>query len=257
MILMSRASRSVSFAAVLSLLLLSASQDLRAQDDTSNQIWADVILAKPLSGHFQGSLGLEGRTEFNRESDWGSLRGAPTLQYFVTSWLDLVGEVLFAFTKESADLNSLQVTPRVGFELHLNNEVLQHVGNERVPLTRFDLYNLARLEYRAFWYSDDTASSQEWRFRNRAGGKIAINRKRLSEARTLYATLDFEIFIPVGDKIPETFASKYRVRAGLGYRLDYNWRFEAMYVFDESRNTLEDDFSLDSNVLDLRVKRFF
>lgn len=232
------------------------SRDLHAQDDTSNQVWADVILAKPWTEHWLGVLDLEGRAELNRQSEWWSLRATPALEYFATKWLDLVGEVLVAYTLQPPDQRSLELAPRIGFRLHLFNEVLHDLAPERVPLTRIDLYNLTRLEYRAFWYSDDT-SSQSWRLRNRIGGTIAINHKRLSDARTLYGALDVEVFVPLGDDIPETFASKYRVRIGFGYRFDYKWRFEALYIFDESRNTLQDDFSQTSNVLNFRLKRFF
>jgi hypothetical protein len=231
-----------------------AGRGLHAQDDTSNQIWADFIVTQPWNEHWQFGLDMQGQAELDREN-WWSLRATPKAEHFVTDWLDFIGEALVAYTLQQPDLRSLELSPRIGFRLHLFNEVLDYIRPERIPLTRLDLYNLTRLEYRAFWYSDDT-SAQSWRLRSRLGGKVAINHRRLSEARTLYGILDVEVFIPLGDDIPETFANKYRIRVGFGYRVNYKWRFETLYVFDDSRNTLQDDFTQTSNVLDFRVKRY-
>ena len=68
---------------------------------------------------------------------------------------------------------------------------------------------------------------------------------------------DGEYFTPVGDdKAPERFATKYRLRLGLGYRLSYDWRFEVVAMRDEAKETLEDDIEVDAYILDLRLKWF-
>jgi len=58
------------------------------------------------------------------------------------------------------------------------------------------------------------------------------------------------------DKAPERFATKRRVRLGLGYRLNYTWRFEVLAMRDEARATLEDEIEVDAYMLDLRLKWF-
>ena len=44
---------------------------------------------------------------------------------------------------------------------------------------------------------------------------------------------------------------------GLGYRRSFHWRFEALYIWTRSRNTIADDFTTSDNIIDIRVKRLF
>jgi hypothetical protein len=55
----------------------------------------------------------------------------------------------------------------------------------------------------------------------------------------------------------ERFASKQRIRAGFGYRRSFKWRFEALYMWTRSRDTLEEGFKTDDNIIDIRIKRVF
>ena len=68
---------------------------------------------------------------------------------------------------------------------------------------------------------------------------------------------DGEYFTPVGDdKAPERFATKHRLRLGIGYRHNYEWRFEVLAMRDEARESLEDEIEVDAYMLDLRLKLF-
>jgi hypothetical protein len=71
--------------------------------------------------------------------------------------------------------------------------------------------------------------------------------------KTWYLFGDAEAFVNLGDPTAETFNSRWRVRIGPGYRLNRGWRFELLYMFEETRNTLEGDFERSNNVIDLRA----
>ena len=71
-----------------------------------------------------------------------------------------------------------------------------------------------------------------------------------------YWLTDWEWFIPLSEP-GERFASKQRIRLGLGYRRNLQWRFEALYMWTRSRNTIEDGFKTSDNIIDLRLKRVF
>ena len=114
-----------------------------------------------------------------------------------------------------------------------------------------------RLESRHFSYSGDTESRHEWRMRNRLESKLALNHPNLSEDGTLYAIADVELYVPLGDEIPERFPSKLRVRVGLGFRADYRARVEALYIRDGNRSSSEEGFVENTNAIDLRLKLFF
>jgi hypothetical protein len=47
-------------------------------------------------------------------------------------------------------------------------------------------------------------------------------------------------------------------RLGLGFRRSYQWRFEALAMRDETRETLDDEeVDIEALMLDLRIKWFF
>jgi len=63
-------------------------------------------------------------------------------------------------------------------------------------------------------------------------------------------------FIPLSEP-EERFASKQRIRAGFGYRQNLAWRFEVLYMWTRSRDTLEEGFRTEDNIIDIRIKRVF
>jgi hypothetical protein len=71
-----------------------------------------------------------------------------------------------------------------------------------------------------------------------------------------YVLTDWEWFIALGDP-EERFASRQRVRAGIGYRRSFNWRYELLYIWTRSGDTTGDTFSTTENIIDIRVKKVF
>ena len=85
---------------------------------------------------------------------------------------------------------------------------------------------------------------------------MPLDKPKLSDDGARYVLADWEWFIPLGDPA-ERFANKQRIRAGLGYRRSRAWRFEALYIWNRSRNTIEDGFATNDNIVDVRIKRYF
>ena len=52
-----------------------------------------------------------------------------------------------------------------------------------------------------------------------------MNRPRMTDNGASYLAADWEWFIPVDDP-DERFANRQRIRAGIGYRRSFAWRFE-------------------------------
>jgi len=103
-------------------------------------------------------------------------------------------------------------------------------------------------------YQED---EHEARFRARLEFRAAINKESLGDDETLYLITDGEFFVSLTDTVPERFASKFRFRGGLGYRIDYGRRVELLYMRDLTRQTPLQDFKEDVNVLYLGLKFFF
>lgn len=85
---------------------------------------------------------------------------------------------------------------------------------------------------------------------------MPLNKARVSDDGARYLLADWEWFVPLDDPA-ESFANKQRIRAGLGYRRSFHWRFEALYIWTRSRNTVKEGFTTSDNVINLRVKRLF
>ena len=83
---------------------------------------------------------------------------------------------------------------------------------------------------------------------------MPLNKEKLTDDRARYLLADWEWFMPVSEP-EERFANKQRIRTGLGYRRSFAWRFEALYMWTRSRNTIEEGFKTDDNAIDIRVKR--
>jgi hypothetical protein len=131
------------------------------------------------------------------------------------------------------------------------------LGREQHPTRRVVVCDLVRVESRNFIYSGaQEGSDSSWRLRNRLEFLAPINKAKLTDDRARYVLADWEWFVPLQDQ-EERFANKQRIRAGLGYRRSFQWRFEALYIWTRSRNTIEDDFATSDNLIDIRVKRLF
>ena len=130
------------------------------------------------------------------------------------------------------------------------------LNRERVPLRRLDFGVLLRLEWRTVFFGDGVNNSS-WRARGRVEARFPLNRENMVVDNTVYLRGDAEVFVPINDELPETFANRWRFRAGAGYRFSFSWRLEALGIWQTSRNTLEDDFGTTEFVLNLRLNHYF
>ena len=70
-------------------------------------------------------------------------------------------------TNQTDDLDSTELTPRLGLRLHLLSNLRQQIVKERHPKRRLVLRDLLRLEWRNLYDSTDKADSSTVRLRNR------------------------------------------------------------------------------------------
>lgn len=247
--------RSISRVLLLFVLLIPPG-NLRADENDSGQIWTNLTLSYPKSEKFYTQLAIRPRFEISDEKR-RSIDAHGVAEFYPNKWIDIRGEILIRTRKEAADIRSLQFTPRIGIRFYLFENIRDKLSPERLALGRFTISNLLRLEYRMFHYFGDLESANEWRLRNRLAFRFPINNDNMSIKGTLYFMTDVEAFIPLSAQVAESFASKARFRIGLGFRANYNWRIEILYIRDWARDTLEETGSVDIHAIDLRVKVYF
>ncbi len=245
-------------AAVITVLAATApvvAQDTSEEpDESSGQLWLTFRAIKPLENK-QWVMHFDARTNGNQGArTFASLDARTRVNFYPLSWLDLFPEIVLRYTHQREDLNTFNATLGGGVRFRLPH-VQRVLNRERVPLRRFDFAVLLRLEWRNVFYDDGINSS--WRARGRVEARFPLNQENMIVDKTVYLRGDAEAFIPLGDETPETFASRWRFRAGAGYRFSFAWRIEALGIWQTSRNTLEDDFGTTEFVLNLRLNHYF
>ena len=240
--------------------ILAAPSPVSAQ--TNLQLWGNLIFDWVRSDSLTLELDFEPKVLVAGPDDqpgWWSLELTPNVEYAAAPWLDLIGELGTAYTKQTDDVNSTEVTGRGGVRLHfLSREQprLMH-RDERPPKRRIVIRDRILVESRHHFYSGaGSGSDHTVRFRNRLEFQVPINTGRVTDDGARYLLADWEWFIPLGDPA-ERFANRQRIRAGFGYRHDRSWRFEALYMWTRSRDTTGESFKTTEHMFDLRVKRVF
>ena len=227
---------------------------------TNLQLWGNVTLDWVKSDRLVYELDVEPKVLLaapEGEPGWQNLDLTPNVEYSPKDWLDLVRSVV-GYTKQTDDVNSFEVTPRVGVRFHfLSRGVPTAQVRERPPRRRIVVRDLVRIESRNFFYTGaGSGSSSSVRFRNRLEFIVPLNKEKMTEDGARYLLADWEWFVPL-DEPEERFASKQRIRTGFGYRRSLAWRFEILYIWTRSRNTIEEGFRTADNCIDIRLKRVF
>ena len=239
--------------AVLAILLTPCT----AAAQTQMQLWADFTVSWIKDHRLTFGVDTEPRILVSKPADdpgWATLDVTPSIEYTPSRWFDVLGELKLARTRQTNDLDSTEIAPRVGIQFHVLTNVLDELARENRPKRRFVMRDLLRLEWRNFNYSTDQPDSSTRRLRNRVQALYPLNRSSITDNGATYLQADVEWFWPRNDP-DERFANQQRIRAGVGYRRDRAWRFETLYIWDRSRDSANEGFTTAYHAIDLRVRR--
>ncbi len=179
------------------------------------------------------------------KSKWRSIEYNPTLSWSYTQHFDLIGSMRLQETLQTENVNTLELTPIVGARVHLtpNSKILTRV--------------MARYEFRNIKNLDTKEWSSSGRTRVRIGALIPLNNPTMfNKDKLWYGIMDGEWFFVVDEEVKERYANRFRFRAGLGYRLTYNSRFEFIYTYQESRNKFDNNEATIDNIFRIRFRHF-
>lgn len=197
---------------------------------------------------FANSYNLELATTYSTTLEspkWRALEFQATPEWSITQHIDLMGGLLVGNTFQNKESTTVEIREMLGTRIHFT-------PHKRI-LTRL----LLRFEQR----NQLSQESAEWNHSNRARVRIEtvfpFNKKSMFAGdKLLYGIMDIESFLVVDQQARERFANRYRIRTGVGYRINYNFRVEFVYTLQESRNTLEGDFNTTDHIFRFRLKHY-
>ncbi|MGC3943348.1 MAG: DUF2490 domain-containing protein [Chryseolinea sp.] len=208
----------------------------------NGQLWAEYMLNYSFANSFNLENTVSYSTAFTTPK-WRSFEYSPTLDYSLFNWLTLTGAVTLTYTAQTEDYNTFEVRPAIGTRIHIT-------PNQRVLLRTY-----LRLELRNLKNLDTKEWESSYRPRARLEALIPINRKSYYEDKLWYGIVDFELLYTTND-VKERFANRFRIRAGVGYRLSSASRFELIYMLQESRNGINETFTSVDNIIRVRYRQF-
>lgn len=210
----------------------------------NSQLWAEYMLNYPFANSW--NVELAGTYSTLLESPrWQALDIQLTPEFALSPHVDLQGAVLYNRTNQYQALSSTELRLMLGTRIHLT------------PFSRVLTRVLLRMEQRNMYYQETDSHEQSLRGRIRFETVTPLNRKTMFDGDKLwYAIADVEAFVVMDQQVNERFANRFRLRVGPGYRLNYTWRFEFLYTYQLSRNTIAGDVDSDDNLFRFRVKHF-
>ena len=125
------------------------------------------------------------------QPDWRNLDVTPNVEYSLKRWLDLVGDLTVGRTMQTDDVDSTEVTPRIGVRFHLFSRTALLHAREQTPQRHIVVRELVRFESRNFFYSGgDVENESTYRFRNRLEFLMPLNKPRITDDGAKYWLAD-------------------------------------------------------------------
>ncbi|MBS1975924.1 MAG: DUF2490 domain-containing protein [Bacteroidetes bacterium] len=232
--------RKIAFLLIGLLPVLSAS----GQKSYDTQVWADLQGVYPFANVWVFDTEASFEKVTSGQDPWRALMITPTIQRSMSPKIDLMFSVPLYWVQQSNKLRT--------YETRLS------------PAMRYTITTGGRIESRAvlrYDYRMVKPEGGEMEISNRVRlfteVFVPINRKTFFENKQLYAITDVEGFFVMDKNVGERFANIFKTRLGLGYRLNYQYRFQFIYAFQQSRETIDQSFDTVDSIWRLRFIMFF
>ncbi len=227
----------------LTSVLLLLTTCLSAQITT--QSWVDFIMNVPMRKGFTFDNEFSYKTNISKTTKWRSYDITPEIEKALGKHFDLTFYVGASYTNQQAGYDTWEVKPGLGIRYNIT------------PDKRLLLRLLARFETRNQYTYDSSVWDRNTRSRLRMEGIYLINKNSLAENRVWYVITDAEVFWTIDKQVRERYSDRTRIRAGIGFKLNAHWRFEEVYTYQFSRNTITEHYGEDQQqIFRLRVKYF-
>lgn len=229
------------FCSIIWLILLPTT--VYAQGTTNEQVWLEGLF----NYAFAKSYNFENIIQYNtllNSPRWRAFEYNPLVELSLGKHFDVLTGVTFSYTNQIGDVNTFEIRPAIGTQIHFTPD--------RRVITRL----LIRVEQRNIENRDSKTWESVVRPRIRAEVVVPLNRNSVHDDLLWYFMADAEWFLTVDDDVHERFANRFRLRTGIGYRLNYSSRFEFVFMLQESKKAIGDSFYTTDNVFRFRYKHY-
>jgi hypothetical protein len=210
-----------------------------AQLDVNSQLWLDYNVVYPFANIWTADAEFSYQTLLSGGEKWRSYQFTPGLQRNMSQRIDLFFSTPVYYTVQDDDYTTVEtrISPAARIIFTANRRV--------------ESRSVLRHDFRAV-----RPTGGDWQISNRTRVSldfiIALNKPNIYQDGLVYALLDGELFFVLDQNIDERFANLRKARAGIGYRLSYKHRFEAIYQVLKSRTTIDQEFDTRDNIFRLR-----
>ena len=206
------------------------------------QVWLEYMGNYP----FANSFNFEGAFTYNTvltSPKWTDYGFSATTELSISQVVEPMAAVALCYTNQTDSYNTFEVRPVIGSRFYLT------------PASRIQVRLLARFEQRNFKNLTTGEWTQAYRPRIRGELLIPINQDSYYKDNLWYGIVDAEAIFTTND-VKERFTNRFRIRTGIGYRLNYSLRFEFIYMLQESREAITDQFTSTDNIFRFRLKHY-
>lgn len=223
------------------LLALLGTIEARSQ---ANQAWAEYMLNYPFANQFNIEFAPT-YAVYEGSPRWSTFSFQVTPEWSPSDRFDIQCAAMVNRTNQNDTRSTDEIREMIGTRINFtpHKRILTRL------LVRYEQRNLQNIE------TGEWAHSNRTRFR--AETITPLNKPTMfSGDQLLYLTLDAEAFVVIDRNLEERYTNRYRFRAGLGYRLNYTWRFELQYMYQVARNTVDTEFDSSDGIIRMRIKQF-
>jgi hypothetical protein len=223
-------------APVVALLLIAAGYVVAQTDPPiTNEYRVTQITAKPVSDRIV-LFTYSGYTNSPEKHFSSYYTSPPNIIYQVKPGVEILVGLVGVYTDNRRANDAWEFRPVAGIKFYIPNE------------RKWFIYNFTRFEYRLITQDDELQKIP--RFRNRIGFEAPLaNLEKAWTPKTWYVLADVEPIFRLDTKRLQVV----RIRGGLGYVLNKNWRAEIIY-HHETSGTETNPFDHTGNIFRLNMK---
>lgn len=206
-------------------------------DQVDYQTWTDITLTyfKTQKFSISGDAGLRGIVS---SKDWNMFYLRSGVNYTFSPVLRLSGGI-GSFNTINKEISNV-------YEIRLFQDV--HVSWPDIGW--IDFYHRFRFEERLFFYqSYENDASFRGRYLLRAR---TTDFRLIGKTKSFYLKGMWELFVPFDESAAELFVNNQRFYAAIGQRVSDRFRYEIFYIWQQSREFVDDGFETSENIFRLR-----